>query len=558
MRKRVLAAGIAAALIFAACGGDDDDGASTTDGGTEAPATVDTGTDETVDTAPDESPAETTSVESLTETTAEVDGPADEMTMPVQPEVIRIAPTGFFQGFDPLLVGTTSGAYLAPALEGLARIDETGVPVPSLAESWEIDGNTYTFTIREGVTFSDGTPLDADAVAVNLERGRATAGPNSPMYAPISGIEVVDDLTVQVTLSEPRPAFLIDLANSGGWMVSPAKIDAGAIDQDPIGTGPWTYDAGASQETVHVFTRNDEYWGGDTSTLAERIEVLDLQDPAARVSTTRAGQVDLVQLTGPAVDEVKGAGIRVDINDANRQLGLVIQDRNGDLVPALGNEQVRQALQLAVDREAFGAALFPGGGFTPSVQGFDEASFAHIDGIDAEWPYDPERARELLTEAGYPDGFEFTVPIIPPFRAWNEAVAGYFADIGVTMNLELITIDLPQALPSGDYPGWLSTLPYSDPDNFRTQFFNPGVPYDPFNAEDPELTALGEAAAAAPADDPDARAPLYQEYYSRVIDQGYIIGLGQILPAVGVSDQIGEYVWPAALSTPLLLTIQAA
>lgn len=555
MKKRTLALGIVAALLIAACGGDDDtEGDDVT---TETTVGGGTPSDTTDDTVADDTVADSDATTVPEGTRGESDTP-NGMTMPVQPEVIRIAPTALFQGLDPLLSSTVAAAYLAPALEGLTRLDKTGLPVPNLAESWEIDGTTYTFTIRGGVTFSDGTPLDAAAIAANLERGRTTPGPNSPMYTPISEVKVVDERTVVVTLSTPRPTFLIDLANIGGWMVSPTQIEAGSIDLNPIGTGPWTYDAGASQETVKVFTRSDTYWGGDTATLAERIEVLALPDPAARANTARAGQVDLVQITGAAVDEIKNAGIRVDIFDSNRQLGLVIQDRNGDLVPALGDVRVRRALQHAVDRNAMAAALFPGGDLQPSVQGFGEGSFAHIEGIDADWPYDRERSRELLAEAGYADGFEFTVPVIPPFRAWNEAVAGYFAEIGVTMNLDLITIDLPQAIPSGDYAGWLSTLPYSDPDNFRTSFFNPGVPYDAFGAEDSELTALGEAAAAAAPDDPEARGPLYQEYYRRVIEQGYIIGFGQILPAVGVSDQIGEYVWPAGLSTPLLLTIEAS
>lgn len=537
MRKRVLAVAMAIALVAVACGGDDDAGSG--DVGDDASAT-------TASTVPDESGDESDG------------GTSEGITMPVQPEVIRIGPTALFQGLDPLQSSTVAAAYLAPALEGLARLDESGVPVPGLAESWEIDGLTYTFTIRDGVTFTDGTPLDAAAVAANLERGRSTPGPNSPMYAPISDVEAVDARTVVVNLSEPRPTFLIDLANSGGWLVSPASIEAGDVDRDPVGTGPWAYDADASQETVQVFTRKDSYWGGDTSTLAERVEVLALPDPAARANATRAGQVDLVQITGETVAEMQSAGIQVDIHGSNRQLGLVIQDRNGDLVPALGDVRVRRALQHALDRDALAAALFPGGDFLPSVQGFGEEGFAHIEGIDGDWPYDPDLARELLAEAGYEDGFEFTVPVIPPFRAWNEAAAGYFAEIGVTMNLDLISIDLPQALPSGDYPGWLSTLPYSDPDNFRASFFTPGVPYDAFGAEDPELTALGEAAADAPPDDPEARAPLYQDYFRRVIEQGYIIGLGQILPAVGVSDEIGSYVWPAQLSTPLLLTIEAS
>ena len=84
----------------------------------------------------------------------------------------RVAPTALFQGLDPVKSSTVAAAYLAPALEGLARLDVTGVPVPHLAESWEVDGLTYTFTIRDGITFTDGTPLDAEAVAVNLERMR--------------------------------------------------------------------------------------------------------------------------------------------------------------------------------------------------------------------------------------------------------------------------------------------------------------------------------------------------------------------------------------------------
>jgi peptide/nickel transport system substrate-binding protein len=542
--KRCGAVLLAAAIgITASCGGDDDD-ASTT-------PTESAPTDATVG-GSDPDPASSVPPTSVSE-----DGPQESGNAP---SVVRISPTGSLDTMDPVLVASVQNAFLLPVYEGLTALDADSVPVPSLASEWSQDGLSYTFVLRDGVTFHDGMQLDADAVVANFERWRMTPGPNAGTYADIESVEALDAQTVRVVLSVPRPTWLAELASTAGMIVSPAALDAPDLDRNPVGTGPYRYNATDSLENRYVYDRNDDYWNVDElSRYPERWEVLAIPDQAARVNALRADEIDLAAVQGAAIAELESAGVRVDLLPPNRLLALNILDRAGDEIPAFGDERVRRALAHAIDREAFVGALFPGGDGVPAMQPFADGSVGHVDGLDAQFTYDPDVARELLAEAGYGDGFEFAVPVIPPFQAYAEALAGFLAEVGVTMNIELITDDFPTTAASGDYPAFIAPHPYDDPDSFRVRYFDESSAYNPYGYLDPKLQALGEAAALAPADAPDERAPLYEQYYEYLSEQSLLIGIVQISGAVAVNeDVIASYDWPSALLAPLMSSVVAA
>ncbi len=201
--------------------------------------------------------------------------------------------------FNSLL--TLRTAYLA--YNGLVDIAPGGGLAPDLATSWEqIDGTTYVFHLREGVLFHDGTPFDAEAVKINLERliDPETASPLRADFTMISGIEVVDPLTVRITLSQPFTPFVSNLRRSNCAIISPKAL-AETIDIDPfagsIGTGPFKFVSYARGDRV-VLERFSEYWGGPAP--LDGVEVRIMPEQSTQLSALETGDIDYIMQTNPA------------------------------------------------------------------------------------------------------------------------------------------------------------------------------------------------------------------------------------------------------------------
>ncbi|MFV0524518.1 MAG: ABC transporter substrate-binding protein [Acidimicrobiales bacterium] len=307
--------------------------------------------------------------------------------------------------------------------------------VPGLAESWEFneDGSVLTFHLREGVTFHDGEPFNAEAVKANIERAQTVEGSAvTSELALIESVEVVDDLTVNMNLTGPAASLPLILSDRPGAMISPAAFDNPDLDTNPVGAGMYTvtnYSEGASVS----YAAYPDYWDPEAVKL-DGIEMLIQPDSSTRLSAITTGQIDWTFVDQNQVAEAEGAGLEIlpTLTLSNQHLQL---NRSRDF---FANAQVREAMNLAIDRQTIVDTLLFGQA-VPADQIFPEGYFAYSPDA-ATFEYDPDRAKQLLAEAGYPNGFTFEVitSAIPARVQMAEALQGQLAQVGITMNINQV------------------------------------------------------------------------------------------------------------------------
>ena len=284
--------------------------------------------------------------------------------------------------------------------ENLVRFNAKMQIEPGLAESWtqSADGLVWTFKLRKGVHFHDGTPFDAKAVKYFVDRVLGDEKPfKASLYTPfVQGAQVVDDHTVRVTLKQPFAAFLFRLAHSAGGIVSPAAHQKWGKDLTlhPVGTGPFKFVEWVKSDRV-VLERNDAYWGGRP--LLDRVVVKTVREDSARVLMLEAGDADLI-LNIPPEDITrlrKDSRFAIDSIATARALYVVINVKK----KPFDDVRVRQALNLAVNREAIVKSLFQGNAeAVPGIVAPLQNGFAKLPG----YAFDPKKAKELLGQAGVP------------------------------------------------------------------------------------------------------------------------------------------------------------
>lgn len=284
--------------------------------------------------------------------------------------------------------------------ENLVRFNTKMQIEPALAESWtqSADGLVWTFKLRQGVRFHDGTPFDAKAVKYFVDRVLGDDKPfKASLYTPfVQGAQVVDDHTVRVTLKQPFAAFLFRLAHSAGGIVSPAAHQKWGKDLTlhPVGTGPFKFVEWVKSDRV-VLERNDAYWGGRP--LLDRVVVKTVREDSARVLMLEAGDADLI-LNIPPEDIPrlrKDPRFAIDSIATARALYVVINVKK----KPFDDVRVRQALNLAVNREAIVKSLFQGN--AEAISGIVaplQNGYAKLPG----YAFDPKKAKELLAQAGVP------------------------------------------------------------------------------------------------------------------------------------------------------------
>jgi peptide/nickel transport system substrate-binding protein len=293
--------------------------------------------------------------------------------------------------------------------------DESTQIVPGLAESWAVskDGLRYTFKLRKGVSFHDGTPLDAEAVKFSIERQINPEHPFNKLgkypfanffFGNIKAVEVVDPLTVEFVLKEPRASFLAVLTAGAASIVSPTAVRKYGQDYalTPVGTGPFKYVSWERGQRV-VLEKNPSYWRFPVK--LERVIYRPIVEDQARLTELLTGALDLIVGTppdfvaqlenNPKVTLLKQVGAHV------WYLGINNQKKPFD------DKRVRQALNYAVNKDAIVRDVLKGTG-SLSVGPVLPKTWG-ADGGLKPYPYDPERAKKLLAEAGYPSGFTTTL-----------------------------------------------------------------------------------------------------------------------------------------------------
>jgi len=325
--------------------------------------------------------------------------------------------------------GAIDSVLYSNVFEGLTRFGADGAVNPGLAKSWEIseDGKTYTFLLNAGVTFHDGSAMDAEDVKFSLDRARAedSANAQKALFAGIETVEVVDPLTVKVTLSEPNGSFLFNMAWGDAVIVAPETI--GDIKTNPVGTGAFKFSNWVQGDKIDL-EKNGAYWG--TPAKLDKVSFKFISDPTAAFAAVMAEDVNaFVGFPAPENLPQFEADPRFQVLVGSTEGETILSTNNK--MPPFDNVKVRKALAHAIDRQAIiDGAMFGYG--TPIGTHFAPHNPDYVD-LTGNSSYDPAMAKELLAEAGYADGFKTTLKLPPPSyaRRGGEIIAAQLRAVGI-------------------------------------------------------------------------------------------------------------------------------
>ncbi|UTS78999.1 ABC transporter substrate-binding protein [Phaeobacter piscinae] len=454
----------------------------------------------------------------------------DTVTVALQLEPPHLDPTS-------AAAGAIDQVLYSNVFEGLTRFMGDGAVVPGLAESWEIseDGLTYTFALHDGVTFHDGTTMDAEDVKFSLDRARAEESTNAQkaLFADITSVDVVDPLTVQITLSQPNGNLLFNLAWGDAVIVAPESIDT--IKTAPVGTGAFTFTNWVQGDRIDL-ARNPDYWGEAPALSAATFKFI--SDPTAAFAAMMAEDVDAFSAF-PAPENLPQF-------EADPRFQVLIGSTEGETILSINNKQapfdnakVRAAVAHAIDRQAIiDGAMFGYG--TPIGSHFAPHNPAYVD-LTGTSAHDPEKARALLAEAGFPDGFTTTLHLPPPSyaRRGGEIIAAQLAEVGITA--EIINVEWAQWLETvfrGKNFG-LSIVSHTEPMDIGI-YARPDYYFQYDNAAFQDLMADLTGTT-----DPDARTKMLQQA-QEIIAQDYVNGFLFQLAALSVAKADLQGLWANA------------
>ncbi len=317
---------------------------------------------------------------------------------------------------------------------------------PNLAASWEAseDGTVYTFTLRDDVTFANGDPLTAADVVFSFNRLKNVKSNPSFLADPIASVEAVDEGTVAITLVEPRPSFLAEMVNSafsisnddeviaaGGTDAEDAAESDGAqefLDQNSVGTGPYILESWTPQDET-VIVRNPDYWGEQP--YFDRVIIVNIPEAATQKIALESGGIDLAtDLTPDQVTELEGDADLIIDRSLDRWTHFLLMNRDAEIGGPVADPNVALAIRLALDYDGY-TELWTGSA-TPGTNMW--IGLAGAFGADRVIVRDLDRARELLAEAGYADGFDIQLSY-PDFT---------FGGVNLSTNAQKVQADLAE------------------------------------------------------------------------------------------------------------------
>lgn len=415
-------------------------------------------------------------------------------------KTLRVAWAADMQTMD---IHKTSDNYSVPLnlydrlFEIQLNDDGTTELVKSLVEDYTVgeDGVSYSFTLRSGLQFSDGTPLTSSDVeytftrmlalpeSVQTDFASAIAGADALMNGEtdtLAGFEVVDDTHFNVTLSAPFAGFLYQLATPSCCIYSKAAVEAAGDDfgldvAKTIGSGPYVVTSWTRNAEV-VLEANPNYWGGQPE--VQKVIISVIPDPSTLSMKFQSGELDILDcdhLDSAVVNSTYKTAYADQMIYANR-LSLTYFALNENVAP-LNDVKVRKALQMAIDRQSILDSVYDGNGnledgiYPHGLIGFSEANQGKIS-------YDPEGAKALLAEAGYPNGFDLELsadssassPVMLMLQIMEQNLQAIGVNAKIVSYDEASWLDLRK---SGEMPSFVGTwtADYNDPDNFIYTFF---------------------------------------------------------------------------------------
>ena len=466
--------------------------------------------------------------------------PGDPPTGTADPQaVFRWANAVGLSRFDPhRATSSNDNTHLFLTYDRLVHTDADGQPVPGLATEWAFtaDGLALDLTLREGVTFHDGTPFDAAAVQANIERAKTVEGSAvAPELATVESAEVTGPHSVRLHLSAPNAALPLVLSDRAGAMVSPVAFDDPELDQNPVGAGMFrvtSYQPGARIS----YRAAPDYWDPEAVRVAG-IDMSIYTDPVTRLNALRTGEVDATVLSPDQVEEARATGIRVEPGRTTNFWYFQPNRARSEF----GDVRVRQALWHAIDRQALVDALARGYGKL-SAQPVPEWSSAHDPDIGPDpYPHDPQRARDLLAEAGLADGFTFEalVATSPDVQRHAEAIQADLAAVGITMEMRVLEGAQITDVFFGREEGDLLLGPGGgrpDPAQTTGLRYTPGGFMNPGDHTTPDLERVQQEVLTAT--DPQRRTAAFHELMAAFVDAAPEVILYYATPPVALSPQV--------------------
>ena len=354
--------------------------------------------------------------------------------------------------------------------DSLVWFDDDGNIIPQLAETWEVseDGTEYTFHLREGVTFHNGEPFNADAVVFSWDRA-ANADPAleySYHWQSAIAAEKIDDYTVKITTDGLDALFLSIMADN--WAMIPPgyfeEVGQEGFNEHPMGTGPYKFVEWVKGDHI-TMEANEDYWGGMPK--IKTIIFRPIPESSTRVAAIQTGEVDIVtRISSEEAQSLLGVeNVKVIKYPKTRIYYIAFNNLTTGLDQPTMDPKVRQAMNYAVDVQAIIDALFDG--FAKEATGYVATSELGYDNAEP-FGYDPEKAKALLAEAGYPDGFDMDMACpsgaYAHFEEVCEATAAYLGDVGINVTLDLMEsgqywdLEATKALPPLFGDSWSSAV----------------------------------------------------------------------------------------------------
>ena len=410
-------------------------------------------------------------------------------------------------GFDPLKVGVYDTAALTAAsliFDTLTYLDDSGKAQPRLAASWtnSADFKTWTFKLRPGVKFHDGTPFNAEAYKANFDRQKDPANKCRCAFyiAAVNNVQAPDELTVVYNLNDPSVNFptLVSYASQNSAVHSPTawKTKGDDYNRNPVGTGPYILKSWTAGDRM-ILERNADYWDKDKIYL-DRIVLKPLPDAQSRFASLQSGEADLIWDDEYDPDNIQKA-------QKDSKLSVHTYTGSGAQVyafntktPPFDDLRVRQALVMALDRKKWSQAI-TNGLARPASNPYGDGSWVKCKD-DGALPEDVEKAKALIKEYGKPVDFKMLVTATPRGRANGQVLQQFWKRVGANMEIEQVD---QATIPPRAFMRQFQLTPWrivdlADPDPQMYANFKTGSPVALANFSDPELDKLLDHARVTP------------------------------------------------------------
>lgn len=452
------------------------------------------------------------------------------------------------QSWDPIDTFLLDWSTVATSVfEGLVERTLDLELKPGLAESWEyLDDSTLQFKLRQGVVFHNGEPFNADAVKFTFDRLLGEEGQKGPQYsnyASIDNVEVVDEFTVKMHLKSPDPVLLTKLAGYGAVIVPPKYVQEKGDDHfnnNPVGTGPFKMTE-YKRDQQFVLEKNPDYWKEGLPKL-DKVTFKVIPESSTRLAELQTGKIDIMKRVEVAqASTVKETGF-LELKEVGTP--TVFSLRFNTALKPLDDVRVRQAINYAIDKDTIIEEILGGYGKPISTYQSD-LSFGNNPNLEP-YPYDVEKAKELLAEAGVAEGTTLDV-FIPgndgTFKELTQAVSFYLEEVGLKLNINSVdnTTLISDLIPKGEaghmyrqgWGGW--TLDY---DNTAYLMYHEGEQWNPsFKDEKVEELLAAQRATVDQAE----REAIFMELTERLYELAPEANLYQAVDLYAVNKRVENF-----------------